>query len=160
MTATLRQKRASSRHRYFDSAFVAIPTFVICARCSVSIRLTNFCTGRSRSGRMTIATSGFARFNSASRALSVAGSISSLFNLIAFVAIDGDRLHLRRIDRRVRRAARGMTRFTLFSSSGVVIMKMIRSTNARSSSGVMLISESVERLCVANSGASCQFRLT
>src|SRR5437867_10189766 len=39
----------------------------------------------------------------------------------------------------------GITRFMLLSSSGVVIMKMISSTNARSSSGVTLISLSVER---------------
>ena len=60
-----------ARHCYFDSALVAIPTFVICARWNVSIRLTNFCTGSSRSGRITIATSGFARFNSASRVVNV-----------------------------------------------------------------------------------------
>jgi len=39
----------------------------------------------------------------------------------------------------------GITRFMLLSSSGVVIMKMISSTNARSRSGVMLISLNVER---------------
>jgi len=39
----------------------------------------------------------------------------------------------------------GITRFMLLSSSGVVIMKMMSNTNARSSSGVMLISLSVER---------------
>jgi hypothetical protein len=40
----------------------------------------------------------------------------------------------------------GMTRFMLFSSRGVVIMKIIRSTKARSSSGVTLISLKVEKL--------------
>ena len=50
-------------HSYFESAFVAIPTFVIWARCNESISVTNFCTGNSRSGRITMATSGFARFN-------------------------------------------------------------------------------------------------
>src|SRR5205814_8999531 len=39
----------------------------------------------------------------------------------------------------------GMTRFTLFSINGVVIMKIISNTKARSSSGVILISESVVR---------------
>jgi hypothetical protein len=39
----------------------------------------------------------------------------------------------------------GVTRFILLSSSGVVIMKMMSSTNARSSSGVILISLNVER---------------
>ena len=39
----------------------------------------------------------------------------------------------------------GMMSVLLFSISGVVIMKMIRRTKARSSSGVMLISESVVR---------------
>ena len=61
-------------------------------------------------------------------------------------AIDRDNLHLRRdliggfvapLD--------GITRFMLLSSSGVVIMKMMSNTNARSSSGVILISLSVER---------------
>ena len=42
----------------------------------------------------------------------------------------------------------------LFSISGVVIMKMIRRTKARSSSGVTLISESVVGKCDWNSGAS------
>ena len=39
----------------------------------------------------------------------------------------------------------GITRFILLSSSGVVIMKMMSSTKARSSSGVILISLNVER---------------
>ena len=37
----------------------------------------------------------------------------------------------------------------LFSSNGVVIMKMMSSTNARSSNGVTLISESVESGCLS-----------
>ena len=40
----------------------------------------------------------------------------------------------------------GITRFMLLSRSGVVIMKMMSSTNARSSNGVILISLRVERL--------------
>jgi hypothetical protein len=71
MIATLRQKRASRGIDYFVSAFVAIPTFVICARCNASIKAINFCTGSSRSGRITTATSGFARFTSVSRATKV-----------------------------------------------------------------------------------------
>jgi len=59
---TFRQKRASLGI-YFASAFVAMPTFVICARRNVSINVINFCTGNSRSGRITIATSGLACFN-------------------------------------------------------------------------------------------------
>ncbi len=55
-----------SWHRYFVSAFVAIPTLLICARCNASINVINFCTGNSRSGRMTTATSGFVCFNSLS----------------------------------------------------------------------------------------------
>jgi hypothetical protein len=39
----------------------------------------------------------------------------------------------------------GITRFILLSSSGVVIMKMINNTKARSSSGVIFISLNVER---------------
>jgi hypothetical protein len=39
----------------------------------------------------------------------------------------------------------GITRFILLSSSGVVIMKIMSSTKARSSSGVMFISLNVER---------------
>jgi hypothetical protein len=40
----------------------------------------------------------------------------------------------------------GITRFILFSRSGVVIMKIMSNTKARSSSGVILISLNVERL--------------
>jgi hypothetical protein len=40
-----------------------------------------------------------------------------------------------------------MMRLMLLSSSGVVIIKMMSRTNARSRSGVMLISESDERVC-------------
>jgi hypothetical protein len=68
--AALRQKRTSLGIGYFDSAFVAMPTFVICARCNASIKAINFCTGNSRSGRITTATSGFARFNSTNCAMS------------------------------------------------------------------------------------------
>jgi hypothetical protein len=39
----------------------------------------------------------------------------------------------------------GITRFMLLSSSGVVIMNMISNTNARSNSGVILISLNEER---------------
>jgi hypothetical protein len=39
-----------------------------------------------------------------------------------------------------------MIKLMMFSSSGVVIMKIISKTKARSSSGVMLISERDERL--------------
>jgi len=71
---TFRQKRASFDIVYFVSALVAMPTLVICARCIASIKLINFCTGNSRSGRITTATSGFLCFISSSRALSVSGS--------------------------------------------------------------------------------------
>src|ERR1700674_399898 len=37
MIVTLRQKRASRGIGYFVSAFVAIPTLLICARCNASI---------------------------------------------------------------------------------------------------------------------------
>ena len=40
----------------------------------------------------------------------------------------------------------GITRFMLLSSNGVVIIKIMSNTNARSSNGVTLISLSVERL--------------
>jgi hypothetical protein len=40
----------------------------------------------------------------------------------------------------------GITKFILLSRSGVVIMNMMSSTKARSSSGVILISLNVERL--------------
>src|SRR5277367_7107914 len=41
----------------------------------------------------------------------------------------------------------GTTRFTLFSINGVVMIKMISNTNARSRSGVTLISVSVCKVC-------------
>src|SRR5882724_2663438 len=59
---------------HFDSAFVAMPTLVIPARCTESISAINFCTGNSRSGRITMAISGFAALNSVNRAVSVAKS--------------------------------------------------------------------------------------
>ena len=134
-----------ARHRYFGSALVAMPTLVISARCNASIRLTNFCTGSSRSGRITTATFGFACFNSASRAVSVVrfdqlviqpdASVRSIEMVWTAAGLTG--ALVAPLD--------GMTRFMLFSSSGVVIMKMISRTKARSSSGVMLISESVDR---------------
>ena len=71
---TFRQKRASFDIVYFVSALVAMPTLVICACCNASIKLTNFWTGNSRSGRITTATSGFRCFISSNRALSVSGS--------------------------------------------------------------------------------------
>jgi len=74
ISVTFRQKRAFFDIVYFASAFVAMPTFVICARCNVSIKLTSFCTGSSRSGRITIATSGFVSFNASNRLVSVSGS--------------------------------------------------------------------------------------
>ena len=55
-------KAQLARHRYGCSAWVAIPTFEICARCRTSITRTKSCTGKSRSGRITTATSGFASF--------------------------------------------------------------------------------------------------
>jgi hypothetical protein len=48
---------------HFDSALVAMPTLVIPAPCNASITPINFCTGKSRSGRITIAISGFVCFN-------------------------------------------------------------------------------------------------
>src|SRR5262249_50718856 len=133
-------------HFYFASALVAIPTFVIWARCNESISVTNFCTGSSRSGRMTMATSGFVRFSSSNRAVKdSASTISSLILIVSArsieivwtcVLVTGGLAAL----------LEGMTRFMLFSSSGVVIMKIIRSTKARSSNGVTLISLRVEKL--------------
>jgi len=61
---------------HFDSAFVAMPTLVIPARCTASISPINFCTGNSRSGRITMARSAFAAFNSVNRAVSVSKSIT------------------------------------------------------------------------------------
>src|SRR5437588_1685562 len=139
-------KTCVAAHSYFDSAFVAMPTFVICARCNESISVTNFCTGNSRSGRITMASSGFARFNSSSRAVNESESTIPLFILMvssrsieivctcallmgAFAAL-----------------LEGLTRFLLFLSNGVVIIKIISSTKARSSNGVTLISLSVEKL--------------
>src|SRR6266852_5910957 len=81
---TLRQKRAFFGIPYFASPFVAIPTLVISARCTAPINVTSFCTGSSRSGRITTATSG----------------------LLRFISIDRDGLDLRRIDRRIFLAAR------------------------------------------------------
>ena len=96
---------------------------------------------------MTIATSGFARFNCVRRATrSAAITVLSLILIVSrrsieivwtFAVLTG--AFAAPLD--------GIIRFMLFSSSGVVIMKMISKTNARSSNGVMLISESVERLC-------------
>jgi len=60
---------------YFGSALVAMPTLVICASFSASINAINFCTGNSRSGRITTATSGFVCFISVSRAVSAFKSI-------------------------------------------------------------------------------------
>src|SRR5437762_1720016 len=71
---TFRQKRASFDIVYFVSALVAMPTLVIWARCNASIKVTNFWTGNSRSGRITTATSGFLRFISSNCPLSVSGS--------------------------------------------------------------------------------------
>ena len=61
---------------YFDSALVAMPTFVICACFSASINVINFCTGKSRSGLITTAMSGLVCFNSVSRAVSAFKSIT------------------------------------------------------------------------------------
>jgi len=73
ISVTFRQKRLSF-DIYFVSAFVAMPTFVICARRNVSINVINFCTGNSRSGRITTATSGLACFNSVSCVVRVSKS--------------------------------------------------------------------------------------
>ena len=72
ISVTFRQKRSFGI--YFSSAFVAMPTFVICARRNVSINVINFCTGNSRAGRITIATSGLANFNWVNRTVSVSES--------------------------------------------------------------------------------------
>src|SRR5882724_12854248 len=61
---------------HFDSAFVAMPTLVMPARCTASISAINFCTGNSRSGRITTATSGLVCFNWISCAGSVSKSIT------------------------------------------------------------------------------------
>ena len=67
---TFRQKRPVFAI-YLGSALVAMPSLVIPARCRASISPINFCTGNSRSGRITIAISGFFRFNSLSCTVSV-----------------------------------------------------------------------------------------
>ena len=61
---------------YLDSALVAMPTFVICACFSASINAINFCTGKSRSGRITTAISGLVCFNSVRRVVSAFKSIT------------------------------------------------------------------------------------
>ena len=73
--ADVRPKAEVLRHRYFDSARVAIPTFMICARCNASIKVINFCTGKSRSGRITTATSELARLISVNCAVSESRSM-------------------------------------------------------------------------------------
>src|SRR6476620_7879448 len=133
-------------HSYFDSAFVAIPTFVICARCNKSISVTNFCTGNSRSGRITMATSGFARFNSSSRAVNESESTISLFILMVSSRSIEIVWTCALLMGALAALLEGITRFMLFSSNGVVIIKIISSTKARSSNGVTLISLSVEKL--------------
>jgi len=147
MIVTLRQNGASCDIDYFVSVFVAMPTFVICAACSVSINAINFCTGNSRSGRMTTATSGFVRFNSTSRERSVCLSTASLLNRIVSCRSIEIVCTCAGSTGRFAAPLDGITRFTLFSNNGVVIMKMIRRTKARSSNGVMLISDRVDRLC-------------
>jgi len=67
---TFRQKRPVFAI-YFGSALVAMPSLVIPARCRAFISPINFCTGNSRSGRITMATSGFFCFNSLSCSVSV-----------------------------------------------------------------------------------------
>src|SRR5947207_127360 len=133
-------------HPYFDSAFVAIPTFVICARCNESISVTSFCTGNSRSGRMTMATSGFARFSSSRRAASESASTVLLFILMVSSRSIEMVWTCALLMGALAALLEGMTRFMLFSSNGVVIIKMMSSTNARSSRGVTLISLRVEKL--------------
>src|SRR5438105_1735655 len=133
-------------HSYFDSAFVAIPTFVICARCNESISVTNFCTGNSRSGRITMATSGFARFSSSSRGVNESESTISLFILMVSSRSIEIVCTWALLMGALAALLEGMTRFMLFSSNGVVIIKIISSTKARSSNGVTLISLSVEKL--------------
>src|SRR5207248_6397012 len=76
-------------HFYFASALVAMPTFVIWARCNESISVTNFCTGSSRSGRMTMAISGLVRFSSNNRVLKdSASTISSLILIVSSRSIE------------------------------------------------------------------------
>ena len=75
ISVTFRQKRGVF-DIYFDSALVAMPTLVICACFSASINAINFCTGKSRSGRITTAMSGLVCFNSVSRAVSAFKSIT------------------------------------------------------------------------------------
>ena len=74
ISPTLRQKRVSFEIIYFVSALVATPTFVMSARCNASISEISFCTGNSRSGRITTATSGLVRFSSINCAVSASGS--------------------------------------------------------------------------------------
>ena len=62
ISVTFRQKRQFF-DIYFGSALVAMPTFVISACFTASISAINFCTGNSRSGRITTATSGLVCFN-------------------------------------------------------------------------------------------------
>src|SRR6185503_7434641 len=60
---------------YFGSALVAMPTLVIPARCNASITPINFCTGKSRSGRITMAISGFVSFNATNCVVRVSKSM-------------------------------------------------------------------------------------
>src|SRR5207248_5487411 len=133
-------------HPYFDSAFVAIPTFAICARCNESISVTSFCTGNSRSGRITMATSGFALFKSSRRAASESASTISLFILMVSSRSIEIVCTCALLMGALAALLEGMMRFMLFSSNGVVIIKIMSSTNARSSRGVTLISLKVEKL--------------
>jgi hypothetical protein len=75
ISVTFRQNRGFF-DIYFDSARVAMPTFIICACFSASINAINFCTGKSRSGLITTAMSGLFCFNSVSRAVRAFKSIT------------------------------------------------------------------------------------
>ena len=103
---TFRQKRAFVAFLFRFRFCWRYPTFVICARCNESISVTSFCTGNSRSGRITMATSGFARFNSSKRAASESPSTISLLILMFSSRSIEIVWTLRLANRRVRRAAR------------------------------------------------------
>src|SRR4029077_14102089 len=107
----------------------------------------NFWIGNSLCGRTTTARSGFCVCNSVRRDSKSSGSTTSLFNLktsslsmeIVWTC-EGSTVC-------VASPLVGTTKLMLFSINGVVMIKMINRTNARSSSGVTLISVSVCNVC-------------
>lgn len=105
--------------------------------------LMNFWIGNSLCGRTTTATSGFFVCKAIRRDSSVVESITSLFSFSTPFSSIEIVLTCEGSTDCVASPLVGTIRFTLFSIKGVVMMKIMRSTNARSSNGVTLISVSV-----------------